>query len=389
MTSSTVGIELVGNRFRLRLPRTVVSSNIPRYISTGLADTTENHRKAQIAAWGIEADIKSDKLADTYQSYLDHFKPKAVPIAAPPKPQPITLTALWVKYCDYKKPQLAATTYKVDYCKKWANHIAALPQSLEDAVSIRDNLIAQVSIDTTKRLLVLLSACCTWAVRSGLITSNPFLGMSAEIEKPKVARNIDPFSTSERNSILKAFKEHPTHQHYYGFVRFLFLTGCRTGEAIALQWRHIAPDLSSITFAESYSSKLKIRKCTKTGTSRKFPVNADLRELLATIKPINAEPTALVFTSQTGLPIDSSRFTNQVWRGCVAGKKTYRGILPNLILNGAVVAYRCPYTTRHTFITMMLDAGLTCSQVAKLVGNSPEIVLKHYAGDSVDLVPSI
>jgi integrase len=213
--------------------------------------------------------------------------------------------------------------------------------------------------------------------------------MSADLKRSKTDRAIEPFSTTERDAILLGFEQHSSHRHYHPFVRFLFLTGCRTGEAIALQWKHIAPDLSSITFSESYSSKLKIRKCTKTGTSRRFPVNSDLQALLAAIRPLQPNPEDLVFTSHTGLPIDNSKFTSQVWKGCKVGKKTYKGILSPLVSSGAVGGYRCPYTTRHTFITMMLAAGLTCSQVAKLVGNSPEVILRHYAGGSVEEVPRI
>jgi integrase len=386
MAPNKVGIETIGTRLRLRLPRTATSPRIPRYLSTWLTDTQENHQKAQIAAWEIEADIKADKLSDTYQSYIGRFKSKPVKLPAP-KPEPITLSSLWGKYCDYKQPQLAATTYQTDYCRKWANHIAKLPQSLDDAIELRDTLVTKVSTDTAKRLLTLLAACCHWAVRSGLIELNPFLGMAADLKRPKSDKPIDPFTTTERDRILEAFQIH--RPHYHPFVRFLFLTGCRTGEAIGLQWKHITADLSSITFTQSYSSKLKAVKSTKTGKTRKFPINDDLRSLLASIRPKVAKPTDLVFTAPNGQPINNSRFTNQVWKGCNSGKKTYKGILPSLIESGAVASYRCPYNTRHTFITMMLEAGLTIPQVAKLVGNSPEIILKHYAGSSIDMVPLV
>jgi integrase len=385
--TGSVGIEVIGSRLRLRLPRQAITATITRYISTGLDSTPDNHKKLQVIAWDIERDIKADIFTQTYQSYLDIFKPK--PIPKPTTPKPTTLRLLWASYCDYKQPQLAATTYTQDYCKKWANHIALLPQGLDDAIATRDSLLSRVSLDTAKRLLTLLAACCTWAVKSGLITANLFVGMAGDLKRPKTDNTIDPFTATERDSILLAFQQHPKYRHYHSFVKFLFLTGCRTGEAIALQWKHITADFSSIAFTESYSSKLKARKCTKTGTTRKFPCNADLRGLLAAIKPKNAKPTDLVFTSPTGLPIDNSKFTSQVWKGCKAGKKTYKGILPSLIASGHVAAYRCLYNTRHTFITLMLSAGLTIPQVAKLVGNSPEIVLKHYAGNSVLELPSV
>ncbi len=125
---------------------------------------------------------------------------------------------------------------------------------------------------------------------------------------------------------------------------------------------------------------MKIRKSTKTGKIRKFPCNPVLKDLLLSIKPDNCQLEDLVFKSPTGLPINNSKFTNQVWKGCKAGNKVYKGILPQLVKEGIVASYRCPYTTRHTFVTMAIDAGVTVPQVAKLVGNSPEVILRHYAG---------
>lgn len=384
--AGTVAIEVKGNRLRLRLPR-YIAKDSKRYISTRWENNPDNRNRLQVIAWAIETDIKEDRIKDTLQSHINRFKSVQIAqaVVAVPVAEPVTLDALWAMYFEYKRPQLAVTTYTHDYCIKWANHISQLPQDIGDSATIRNTLVAKVSPDTAKRLLTLLAACCSWAVKSDLIDTNPFIGMAADLKRPKTERSIEPFSATERDVILLGFQEHPDHQHYHSFVSFLFLTGCRTGEAIALQWKHVAVDLSSITFAQSYSSKLKVSKTTKTGKARRFPVNVDLRSLLATIRPDDAKPDDLVFTSPTGLPINNSKFTSQVWKG----NKSYRGILPSLIESGVVTGYRCPYNTRHTFITMCLAAGLTCSQVASLVGNSPEIILRHYAGGAVDAVPRI
>ncbi|WP_373530400.1 tyrosine recombinase XerC [Nostoc sp.] len=391
-SSGTVGIEVKGNKLRLRLPRAVAIGS-QRYISTRLDNTSENFKRLQSLAWQIEADISTGKIAETIPGYYNQFK--AIPlvitlndlVAVPAKA--ITLSQLWVQYCEYKRSQLAVTTYQRDYLKKYANHIARLPQELNKAVAIRDTLVATTSPDTAKRLLTLLSACGKWAVKSGLIEVNPFAEMATDIKLPKSSHSIDPFSGAERDAILAAFQAHPHHCHYYSFVKFLFLTGCRTGEAIALQWQHISNDFSYITFAESYSSSLKLRKSTKTGVVRRFPINADLRSLLMSIKPTDTKPLDLVFMTPTGLPINNSKFTNQVWKGCKVGKKTYKGILPQLLKDGDLGSYRYPYNARHTFITMMLEKGVTIPQVAKLVGNSPKVILSHYAGNAIAEVPRI
>jgi integrase len=89
----------------------------------------------------------------------------------------------------------------------------------------------------------------------------------------------------------------------------------------------------------------------------------------------------LVFTSPTGLPTNNVRFSNQVWKGGRNGNKNYKGIVTQLVKEGKVERYRCLYNTRHTFITMALEAGVTVPQVAKLVGNSPEVTMRHYAGN--------
>jgi hypothetical protein len=46
--------------------------------------------------------------------------------------------------------------------------------------------------------------------------------------------------------------------YYAPFVKFLLMTGCRTGEAVGLKWKHISADCKMINFCESVSTQLKI-----------------------------------------------------------------------------------------------------------------------------------
>ncbi|BAZ08879.1 phage integrase [Calothrix sp. NIES-4071] len=50
------------------------------------------------------------------------------------------------------------------------------------------------------------------------------------------------------------------------------------------------------------------------------------------------------------------------------------------------IEYRKLYQTRHTFITLALDNKMDVKDVAKLVGNSPEIIYRHYAGQSKEII---
>lgn len=398
--SLVIAIENKNGKLRLRLPR-AIAAGCSRYIYTGLEDTDDNRKKAQVVAWAIEEDISRGTLDTTLARYKQEFRPKQTLV------KQVSLLSLWLKYAEYKRPQLAQTTYEKDYLRKLPNHIRQLStQDIREAVAIRNHLLQTLSANAAKRVLMHLSACCRWAEDSGIITRNPFAQMSASIRQPTQTKNIDPFTCAERDAIIKAFAD--KRPHYVAFVKFLFFTGCRTGEAIALQWKHISPDFSFITFAESYDSQLGIRKPTKTGKSRRFPCNQQLQQLLSELKQANApmqlstdgalltraakeqhvSPEALVFTSPKGLPIDNGKFTNQVWKGCRSGSKTYAGIVSELVKSGHVSRYRCLYNTRHTFITMALDAQVPVARVAAWVGNSPEIIMRHYAGClSADVVP--
>jgi integrase len=56
------------------------------------------------------------------------------------------------------------------------------------------------------------------------------------------------------------------------------------------------------------------------------------------------------------------------------------------ILLAAGVYYRKLYFIRHDYITFCIDGGMDAKDVAKLVGNSPEIIYRHYARAKRNLV---
>jgi hypothetical protein len=46
-----------------------------------------------------------------------------------------------------------------------------------------------------------------------------------------------------------------------------------------------------------------------------------------------------------------------------------------------------PYNCRDTFITIQIERGMTSDIVARWVGNSPEVIRKHYLGQIEMLRP--
>jgi integrase len=384
----SVGVESYQGRLRLRLPRQLFEGR-QKYLMPGLADTAIHRKLAEAKAKLIESDIAMERFDYTLAKY-GHQQSPARSIVAAVKPKPASdLAKLWAQYTEAQAKRVSETTLKLNYVRV-AGHIRKLPtRSLDDAIVIRDHLLAHNSAYTAHRIWVQLNACCKWALRSKLIAENPFADLGDDFKlggtEPEQFKDIDSFSKAEMETVMAAFENHPRHKHYAPFVKFLFWTGARTSEAVGLKWKHISPDFKIITFSEAVvnvSSK-SIRKCTKTKKPRKFPLFSlpKLVALLQSLKPENCDPESPVFSSATGKLINAHSFNAHVWKGCKNHGKQIEGIVTQLAKAGEIDHYRPQYQTRHTFITLQVAAGKSSTTVARWVGNHANVIEKHYMGD--------
>jgi integrase len=302
------------------------------------------------------------------------------------------LLEVWDKYIDFKRPSVTPS-YLAHQLQQTRNHLKKLSDLSElDAVGIRDWAMREMTLDSAKRFITQLSACCEWAKNSNLIEVNPFAGMASQIKLPRSQKvngdEIEPFTAAERDLIISAFRTnqfcHPFtssnhyHSNYTAYVQFLFYTGCRPSEAIGLQWKDIDLDKQTVFFQGAVVQSLQglvRKKGLKTQAFRRFKINDQLREILESIKPLTCNADSLVFPGPEGGFIVQNNFGRRVWKK---------------VLEGLAISYRVPYQTRHTFITLCLDKGIDAKDVVRWVGNSPEIIYKHYAGRRRDLqVPEI
>ena len=357
------------------------------YLSTGFTDTKANRKLAEMKAKQIELDI----LCNNFDITLLRYKPESQQAIFTPSAQseipPVeqtdihtyaSLTDLWDSYTEYKRSSLSPSTLAKDYHKIYRCINVHLPvKTLDKAVAIRDWLIANRSPLSAKKILTQFSACCNWAVKSQLIEDNPFADMASDIKMPKgdyEEADINPFSVEERNRIIQAFKDNRYYKHYAPFIEFLFITGCRPSEAVGLQWKHINNDFTQIRFEQAVvisESGLTCKPGLKTQRKRVFPINNRLAMFLKSIQPVNVSGETKVFPSPEGKWIDVQNVSRRAWKTVLEK------------LDG--VEYRKLYQTRHTFITMALKNGVDVKDLAKMVGNSPEIIYRHYAGQSREL----
>jgi integrase len=354
------------------------------YISTGYPDTPHHWKLAQLKASEIEKDILYERFdPQDLSKYTTEgsSRHKSQTFVALQKTQH-TLPQLWEKYIEFKRPNASPSTLAKDY-KNVENCLNLhLPtKSINDAIAIRDWLVANKTANSAKRILTQINACCAWALKSQLITNNPFVGMAADIRVPKSEsedEDINPFTLSERDKIIQGFKDDRYYKYYASFIEFLFMTGCRPSEGVALQWKYIADDFRIIKFEQAVvesETGLVCKKGLKTQKKRSFPANPKLAALLQSIKPEGATSETKVFPAPKGGWIDAHNLTNRAWHS---------------VLENINIEYRKLYQTRHTFITaaletpiMMPDGGirmLDAKDIAKLVGTSAKMIYEHYAG---------
>ena len=196
--------------------------------------------------------------------------------------------------------------------------------------------------------------------------------MFAKVTRCKASKvtHEKPFSKDEIKQIIEIID---TNFPYYSpFVKFLFSTGVRTSEAIALTWDNVDFETKTITISESIgiaNDGSKVRKETKTGVVRVIPMSSNLLTLLAacnTYAKANAY-TDLVFNSSESKLIDIGNFRARVW-------------VKALLL--AKIPYRTPYNTRHTFCSHFLNETPDFIKLASITHGTKsgvQTLIKHYA----------
>lgn len=375
----SIQVEVFRGRLRLRLPRNLCGGEQKR-ISLGLQDTPENALFARRKAQQIELDISLGQFDETLERYMPPKPTKEIQINRPQTP---TLDYIWKRYVE-AHPDAKPSTRRM---YRWIdNHIQRLPtRKLNKVGDVIAYLNRNTTPDVRKRLLVRFNAACELAVQESVLESNPFTGkmniaaIRKELRKIREDEDYDiqPFTPDEAARIVRCFEQSFYSGHYAPLIRFLFSTGCRPGEALGLQFRHINFEKGHIRFQQVLSLDEEGRPVIvpglKTQPYREFPINDQLREFLMGLKPTN--PEGYLFLGSRGKFISLRNFARRHWYP---------------VLRRLGIEERRLYQTRHTFITRCLKSGLGAEDIAKWVGNSAEIIYRHYAGASPDIqVPEL
>jgi integrase len=331
-------------------------------MSCGVSNDAMGQAVAKLKASEIERDIQA--------GYFDPTLLKYKPLTRGKTATEINTVELFQKFTQYQTKQKCLSPRSIEARYK------PLQRHLERSLNIPANKVTenlagnfvalqleQVTNGTAKARLWLLQSCWEWARgKYQIADANPW---TAHIPKIKVSdsKRVKPFSATEIQLILNAFKCDRYYSHYYPLVSFLFGTGCRFGEAVGLKWKSVADDFTHIIFCETISRGTH-RNTTKTGKSRTVVISPAISSLLRSHSEKPHKPDDLVFPSPKGITINDRYFNRRAWK---------------TIINQIGIEYRKPYSTRHSAISNALANGANYIAVAEASGHDPKVMFQNYA----------
>jgi integrase len=291
-------------------------------------------------------------------------------LASPPTPLASpTVAATLERYASTRPSHDTANKYRI-IAKHTINPVlGAVPigdLTVDDVQSWLNGLtIAGRSIQQAH---MILKASLSAAVERGEITVNPARkasragGSGVRLPRRKPGKQAVFLSRDETALVVAAVPE-----RHRVLIEFLLATGCRIGEALALTPADIGS--GTVTFNKSYSRRadangnrpFELGTAKTAASERTIAVPADVLEKLETWG-------ALVFTNDTGGPINADSFRKNVWIPAMADSGLPKHRRPGL------------HDLRHTHASRLIDAGIPIVAVSKRLGHANvSITLATYA----------
>ena len=224
-----------------------------------------------------------------------------------------------------------------------------------------DKKLIDTSPKRVKRLLQILAAIFDIAIEYEHIEKNP----AANLKLPKhiPIREMQPFTPKEVKLLLDN-----AEGWFKNMLAFLFYTGVRTGEMLALTWSDV--DFNNMTIRVNKSKRHGVLSTPKTKTAiRKVPIFTPLlpylEEQLEFCKNSNPKTLNVFFNPRTKKEFFGVKHIHSDWKK---------------LLEKVNIPYRVIYNTRHTFAINMIRAGVNIADVSQMLGHkSIRETLESYA----------
>ena len=213
-----------------------------------------------------------------------------------------------------------------------------------------------------------------YCVKNEMIDKDPmqYVERNSKAFKPPVNRSKEYYTQSEVTAIL----EH-AEGWFKTFMHTLFLTGMRTGEAMALQWENIDFEKKQITI--EHSLKKGVIKCTKTGQTR----IVDMATPLYNVLKVHYDKRC----SESFLFPSTKDVRKPFYEAHTIVKHHLKPLLESLN-----ISYKTLYATRHSFASNLVLKNAPITYVQKMLGHSKltttmDFYVKNGLIDSAEMTP--
>ncbi len=256
----------------------------------------------------------------------------------------------------------------------------------ESASAYLSEIAAKRKTGTRNRLLAIFSRFYKWAIRTERATVNPFAG----IKTLKEEKTLDiVYCTPEERAEVIALAEATAREDWLA-VPLAFYSGMRREEVAILEW----PD---IRFTEG----IIVVGRSKTKKGRTIPLNAILESLLSPLA--SAGRSGYVVKIPDGIDRllrldnliraiqkakrqemlntwDIPRPTPSRSKEYAAKKKEFEAAKKKRAAELKLILGRIGWNPfRHTFGSLLAQAGVSIDKISAWMGNTPEVCRRHYA----------
>jgi integrase len=227
-----------------------------------------------------------------------------------------------------------------------------------------------------------------YAVERNLLPTNPI--DQVQWSAPEVAETVDRrvvASPEQVKQILAAVRSRSSQgEHLYAFFAVLYYAGLRPSEAIALRadncvlpqsgWGRLDLTSSEPRAGQSWTDDGDARdarglKHRSADEVRSVPIPPTLVQILREhIEAYGEGSDGRIFRSGRGGPLQETAYA-RVWRAARESALTPAQASSPLA--------KRPYDLRHACASLMLNAGVPATEVARRLGHSVAMLLKRYA----------
>jgi len=257
---------------------------------------------------------------------------------------------LYARYCRDHLPKKRPSSQKTDR-QMWENFILPYLGALKVADLTFDHCDAlhrKISGKTpiqANRVIGLLRKSCNLAIRWRWIDQNPAQGIALNPENKR-----ERFLSPEEIERLNAAMEHHPQQTSCDIIRFLILTGCRSGEARKARWDQFDAELRVWTKPASTTKQKRLHR---------VPISSAVTALLKERQ--QDASSEWVFPSHTGEPF-------------VTIKNTWASLCETAQLEDVRI-----HDLRHTFASLLVSSGASLPLIGAMLGHTQTNTTARYA----------